>query len=113
MQSVIVSNFSVFNCIGRMSTTFLLDKIFNCHVARTDFLVMGNVCSAVCSLLAARSTIDSLPLIAIVSGMHLPTTACGLFSYCTTRVETRITVFCPTSQDMAPLKQGSIPVVVI
>jgi hypothetical protein len=72
VQSVIVSNFSVFNCIGRMSTTFLPDRLWNRAMARTDFLVMGHVLSAACSLLAAHATINSLPMIAIFTGAPSP-----------------------------------------
>ena len=71
MQSVIVSNFSVFNCIGRMSTTFLPERLFNRAIVRTDFLAVGSLLSAVCSFLAAWSTAGSLPLVAIISGMLL------------------------------------------
>jgi hypothetical protein len=72
MQSVIVSNFSVFNCMGRMSTAFLPDRMGNKIVARTDFLVLGHVACAACSLLAAHSCISSLPFVAVCTGARPP-----------------------------------------
>lgn len=69
LQGVIVSLFSVTNCLGRMSTAFLPERLANGMVIpRTHFLVLGCAATAATSFLDAISTLDMMPYTSLATG---------------------------------------------
>ena len=69
IQGVTVSLFSVTNCLGRMSTAFLPERLANGRVIpRTHFLVLGCLATAATSMLDAVSTLDMMPYTSLATG---------------------------------------------
>lgn len=68
MQSVVVSIFSVANCLGRMSTAFSHERLFGKRVPRTHFLVISCFAAAAAALLDAYATVPLLPWAAAATG---------------------------------------------
>ena len=73
MQGVVVSVFSVANCLGRMSTAFLPEEVPKGRVVpRTHFLVLCCAATSAVALLDAVSTLDMLPYTALITGAPVP-----------------------------------------
>lgn len=68
MQGVVVSIFSVANCIGRMTTALLPERVGDHIIPRTHFLVAGCLATALAALMDAFSSLDMLPYTALVTG---------------------------------------------
>ena len=64
-----MSLFSVANCLGRMSTALLPERLANGHVMpRTYFLTLGCLATALTSVMDAVSTVDMLPYTSLCTG---------------------------------------------
>jgi hypothetical protein len=72
LQSVVVSLFSVANCLGRMATAFVREELWGFRMPRTHYLVASCAAAAAASLLDAYATVATLPYAALVTGLPFP-----------------------------------------
>jgi hypothetical protein len=69
LQGVVVSLFSVSNCLGRMSTAFLPERLAGGRIIpRTHFLALGCLATAATSFMDAVSSLDLLPYTSLCTG---------------------------------------------
>jgi hypothetical protein len=69
LQGVVVSIFSVANCVGRMSTASLPETLFGHTLPRTHFFVLGCFATGAAAFIDAVSTLSMLPYTALVTGV--------------------------------------------